>query len=184
MQEVDNILRILEETKTAIQENNTSKIKKLSDQTNNTASRTQDPDNIAVAVVVYAIGKILEREDFREYRGWKRFYNNFMVYLDKSINSLKKNNTVQFSEDIKELRREIETLSGKLKKYIHDVFRKASINKASKIYEHGISMEKTAKLLGITLYELAGYAGNKHFDYPGASIEPRERIKLVMDFFE
>jgi len=39
----------------------TLKLKQLSDQTNNTASRTQDSDNIAVAVIVYSLGKILER---------------------------------------------------------------------------------------------------------------------------
>ena len=63
MQERENVLRIFEETKRAVETNDTFKLKQLSDQTNNTASRTQDPDNITTAVIIYSIGKILEREE-------------------------------------------------------------------------------------------------------------------------
>ena len=84
------------------------------------------------------------------------------------------------------LRSAIEHLSGRLKDYIQDVFRKASINRASKIYEHGISMEKTASLLGITLFELASYAGQKEeAELPQTkTIDVKARIKLAEDFFE
>ena len=74
-----------------------------------------------------------------------------------------------------------------MKKYIQDVFRKASINKASKLYEHGISMEKTAKLLGITMFELANYAGQKEeiSEAPIVrGIDIKSRIKLAMDIFK
>ena len=76
-------------------------------------------------------------------------------------------------------------LSGKLRKYIGEVFRKASINKASRIYEHGISMEKTAKLLGVTLFELAEYAGQgKYADVPETkTTDVNSRIKIAMEMF-
>ena len=50
MKEVENVLRILQETKDSIQTCDTARIKNLSNQTINTASLTKDPDNIAVAV--------------------------------------------------------------------------------------------------------------------------------------
>jgi len=185
MQEKENVLRILEETKEAIKKNDTFKIKQLSNQTNNTASRTHDPDNIAVAVIVYSLGKILEREEYKNYPGWKKFYNDTLVYLDKTIDSLKKDDEKGVSKSLESIRNEINLLSGKLKKYIQDVFRKASINKASKIYEHGISMEKTAKLLGITMFELAGYAGQTGVsDAPESkTLGVKQRIKLAMEVF-
>ena len=185
MQEEENILRIFEGAKKAILKNDTAELKGLSDQTNNTASRTHDPDNIAVAVIIYSIGKILEREQYRNYPGWKKFYNNLLVYIDKEINALKKNNEKEISETLKLIRGTIDNLSGKLGLYISDVFRKAEINKASKIYEHGISLEKTAKLLGITMFELAGYAGQKQdFASPEEKAKSvRNRIKLAMGMF-
>ena len=74
MQEKENVLRIFEETKRAIEENDSAKIKSLSNQTINTASLTHDPDNIAVAVVVYSLSKIIEREGYRKLPGWSNFY--------------------------------------------------------------------------------------------------------------
>lgn len=184
MQEKENVLKILEEAKEAIKDNDTARLKQLSDQTNNTASRTQDPDNITVAVIVYSLGKILERDNYRNYAGWGKFYKNTLVYLDKEINALKKDRKEEISDTLKVIRAEIDNLSGKLKTFIQDVFRKAQINKASKIYEHGISLEQTAKLLGITMFELAGYAGQKELDSPKEEgIGIGNRIKLATEIF-
>ena len=55
----------VEEAEKAIKGGNSVKIKELSNQTTNTASLTQDPDNIAVAVIIYSIGKILERGNYQ-----------------------------------------------------------------------------------------------------------------------
>lgn len=185
MQERDNILKIFQETKEAVLRGDASKIKNLSNQTTDTASLTQDPDNIAVAVIVYSLSKIIEREDYKKFPGWNKFYNIYISSIDKIIEALKRKDDEAFRENIKIIRGAIDKLSGKLKGHIQDVFRKASINKASKIYEHGISMEKTAKLLGITLFELASYAGEKGVsDIPESkTIDVQSRIKLAMEMF-
>jgi hypothetical protein len=186
MQEKENILRILKETKEAITRGDAITIKSLSNQTINTSSLAQDPDNIAVAVIVYSLGKILERQQYQEFRGWKEFYNVIIDYLNHSIKDLETGNDKNIGRDFEIITKEIEKLSGKLKKYIQDVFWKARINKASKIYEHGISMEQTAKLLGITLYELASYAGQARIeDVPlENTMDVRKRIKTAMEMFK
>ena len=74
---------------------------------------------------------------------------------------MKKKDETSARKYLETIRKSIEKISGRLREYIQDVFRKASINKASKIYEHGISMERTSKLLGITMFDLASYAGQK-----------------------
>ena len=185
MQERENILRIFQETKKAVSRGDSGAVRNLSNQTNNTAALTNDPDNIATAVIVYALSKVVEREDYKKLPGWNMFYGIYIRAIDRIIVALKKEDYTAFREDIKLIRGAIEKLSGKLKEYIQDVFRKASINKASKLYEQGISMETTAKLLGITLFELANYAGQK--DFTGApkmkTIDIKARIKLTEDFF-
>ena len=185
MQERENILRIFEETREAFSRGDSAAIKNLSNQTNNTASLTQDPDNIATAVIIYSLSKIIEKQDHKDFSGWNKFYDVYIDCIDKVINALKRGDDEAFRKHVKMLRDAIEKLSGRLKIYIQDVFRKASINKASKIYEHGISMEKTAGLLGITMFELAGYAGQKDLtDSPRIkTIDVRARIKLAEDFF-
>ena len=186
MQERENVLRIFEETKEAIKKGDSAKIKNLSNQTINTASLTHDPGNIAVAVVVYSLSKILEREDYRSLPGWDKFYKEYMTCIDHVIIALKKKDDAQARKCLTQIRKEIGKISGRLKENIAEVFRRASINKASRIYEHGISMERTAKLLGITMYELADYAGgNKGItDVPESkTVGEKERIKLVMEMF-
>jgi hypothetical protein len=186
MQEKDNVLRIFEEVKEAIQKNDSIKIKNLSNQTINTASLTHDPDNIAVAVIVYSLSKIIEREGYRKFPGWNNFYKIYINAINKIIIALEKNDEKSVRENLKLIRQAIGKLSGKLKGYIQDIFNKAKINKASKIYEHGISMEKTARLLGITMFELASYAGQTDMsDIPeNKTLDVKSRIKLVMRMFE
>ena len=185
MQEKENVLRIFQETKEAITKGDVAKIRNLSNQTTNTAALTHDPDNISVAVVVYALSKIMEREDYRKLPGWNNLYNTYIGAIDKILVALQKNDEKTFRQNIELIRNALNKSSGKLKDYIKDVFRSASINKASRLYEHGISMEKTSKLLGITQFELAEYAGKgKIPDVPEAkTVNVRSRIKLIMDMF-
>ncbi|RLG12445.1 hypothetical protein DRN73_02555 [Candidatus Pacearchaeota archaeon] len=186
MHEKENILRILEETKNAIKKDDASEIKNLSNQTTNTASLTQDPDNIAVAVIIYSLGKIFERENYRSMKGWSNFYRITINSLDNAIKDIKEGKEKAFRKDFEIIRKAISKISGKLKKYIQEVFAKAKINKASRIYEHGISMEQTAKLLGVTMFDLADYAGKTGIsDVPiSRTLNVKSRIKLAMDMFE
>jgi len=186
VQEKDNVIRILKETKAAVKEGNFLKVKQLSNQTIHTASISQDPDNIAVAVIVYSLGKIIERTNYQNYRGWKKFFNNFINYINKAESALQENKIQEFRNSLTCIRREIETLPGNFKKHIQDVFRKASINKASRIYEHGISLEQTANLLGITLWELSSYAGQTGIGDVNENLTTTERIRIknVMEFFK
>ena len=186
MQEKENVLRILQEAKAAIKDNDSIKLKELSNQTIHTASIAQDPDNIAVAVAVYSLSKIVERKEYQTFAGWKDFYKTINLAVDNSINAIQKNDDKKLTDSLMLIQKSISRLSGKLKDYIQDVFRKAEINKASKIYEHGISMEKTASLLGITMFELANYAGQK----PDANIslsktiDVKLRIKTAEEMFK
>lgn len=186
VEEKENILRIFQEAKEAIAREDSFKLNEISNQTINTAARTQDPDNIATAIVIYAIGKIIERKKYREFPEWNALYKKIMASIEDAIKAIKNNKDKDFSRSIYSLRKYIDKISGKLRDYVQDVFRKAQINKASKIYGHGISMGKTANLLGITIYELALYAGQANIQntYEKEMINATSRVKLAMEFFE
>jgi hypothetical protein len=63
MQERENVIYILGKTREAIKYENIALIRELSNRTIHSASIYSDTDNIAVAVIVYVISKILERKD-------------------------------------------------------------------------------------------------------------------------
>lgn len=185
MEEEGNILKIMNQTKAAVRTKDVIKLKELSNQTIHTASITQDPDNLAVAVIVYSLGKIIERKQDKTSKG-ARFLKTVLTAMQDSIDAINEQDKEKLHKSIELMRMAVDKISGDFKNYIEDVFRKAKINKASKIYEHGISMEKTADLLGVTQYEIASYAGQKSTtsEMPETeTISTKQRIKLVMEMF-
>jgi len=185
MKEVENILRIFRETKQAINENDSFKIKGLSDQTIHSATISQDPDNILAAVLVYSIGKIIEREHYREMPGWKKFYSSLIKNWDCAITSLKQKNIKSFRTCVGRIRQSLNSIDGNLSQYIKDVFKKARINKAFKIYEHGLSSQQTAELLGVSLWDLASYIGQSSISEASVSktLPVKTRIKYAEEVF-
>lgn len=185
MEERAHILSILINARKAIEKNDSAKIKNLSNKVIHHASIHQDPDVISIAVIIYALSKMIERENYKAEKNWPQFYNSYCENIKDMITSLKNKNIEKFRFYVHENRKLIEKLSGNLKIYIDDVFRKAKISKASRIYEHGISMEKTAKILGISLWELSEYVGKTGIsDVNLALTMPiKERIKLAQEIF-
>lgn len=184
MKEGDNILRILKETLEAIKTDNPAPLKDLSDQTLHEAT-TGDSDNIAVAIIVYSLGKILARQDYRTLKGWSTFQKTIISSLNCSINDLEQGNEEKFRKDFVFIRNAINKISGKLKVYIEDVFKKAEIAKASRIYEHGISLGKTAKMLGVSMYDLQNYTGQTGISEVSLNqtINAKTRIKMLEELF-
>ncbi len=186
MQEKEHILKVLKSVKKALRTKDYIKIKHLSDYVIHSSSIDQDTNIILVAVIIYSLSKLIERESYKSEKNWGDFYKKYIQNLDDLINALEKDDYERFEEEINQTVSIIQNLSGNLKIYINEVFRKAKINKASRIYEHGISMEKTAKILGITVWELAEYAGRTRIgDVNLAVTMPiRDRIKTVEDLFK
>ncbi|MFA7707624.1 MAG: hypothetical protein WCX73_01630 [Candidatus Pacearchaeota archaeon] len=186
MEEKEHVLEVLSKVKTAIKNNDSAEIKNLSDNIIHECLINQDPDSIAIAVILYSLSKITERRSYHDYKNWNKFYKNYIFSIDKLIEYLKNNKIEEFRQEIEFLRRLIQKLSGNLKQHMQEVFRRAEINKASRIYEHGISMEKTASILGISVWELAEYAGKTGIGDVnlGITLPVKSRIKLAEEIFK
>ncbi|MBS3086009.1 hypothetical protein J4225_04990 [Candidatus Pacearchaeota archaeon] len=186
MQEKEHILEVLGKTKEALKRQDVIGLKELSNMTIHSASIYKDTDCITIAVVIYALSKIIERRDDKNSKQCNEFCKKAGLSIERAIAALKNDNEEELKNNIEAITSSIKNLSGDLKDYVQDVFRKAQINKASKIYEHGISMEQTAELLGLTLFELAGYAGQRQIVDAGLNKtkDVKSRIKLAMEMFE
>lgn len=185
MEEKENLLKVLKKVKIAFKNKDYIEIKNLSDKVIHDCSIDQDPDCIAVAVIIYSLSKLIERESYKTEKQWPRFFKEYLKNIDNTIIALEKNNIENFREGTTQIRKLIENLSGDLKKHIDYVFRRAQINKASRIYEHGISMGKTAKILGISIWELAEYAGKTSIGdiNLGVTMPIKQRIKQAEEMF-
>ncbi len=154
-----NLLEILKEVKQSLKPLDIINLRELSNHTLHDASILQEGNSIQVAVIVYSLSKIFERENYKSYKSWEYFYKNLLLYLGDAIKSLEKNDEKGYEKATKGLVYFIGKLEYKLRHYIVEVMEKARIHKASRIHEHGISLGRTAELLGISQYELMEYLG-------------------------
>ena len=184
MEETVQILKILKHTYTSLKKGDYVRIKSLSDKLIENSSVHRDPDIISVAVIIYSLSKLIERDQYRKEKNWNRFYSDYRKNIKDMIIRLEKNDINGFRKEVNANRKLIQSLTGRLKMYISDVFKKARINKASEIYGQGISMEKTAKILGVSLWELAEYTGQRSNDYNLSITMPiKERVKIAKEVF-
>lgn len=179
----ENILRILKEAINAIKKDNVVTLRDLSNQTIHSASIFQDPDNIGVAVLMYSLSKILERTDYRLSKDWDKYYKETILRLEKAELALKQYKFEDFKNQLKDILQIISKLEPKLKLNIKEVFEKAKISKASRLYEHGISVGRTAELLGISQWELMEYSGETGISEKGITLDIIERIKYAKGLF-
>ena len=185
MREVEDILNILKAAKSLVEQDKAHDLKTLSNQTVHSATISQEGDDVVVAVLIYSLGKVMERDHYREMEGWCKFYDAVTKNLGLAIKALEKNNVDNMRIYLGRIRNSLNDISGDLSRYIKDVFKKAEINKAFKLYEHGLSTEKTAELLGVSLWDIASYIGQSHIGDAKIAITmpAKDRVKIAEDIF-
>ena len=182
--EAEHTIKLLESAEEALTSNNSSRLRELSDQKIHTACCIQDIESITITIVLYSLSKLVERKEKLEINKWGSFVKKFNSVLSTAIDALKDNNLPKYREYILKSKSTIESLSIDLKPYIKDVLQNASINKASRLYEHGISLGQTASLLGVTQWELLAYTGQRMQETNlSESLEVKKRARMAMEFF-
>ncbi len=183
--EVEHLAQVLSRTKQALQESDSYVLNQLSDQTIHSASITQQTDFITVAVIIYSLNKLVSRKNRIPPKRWDNFVKRFADELDKTLFELRRENADEFSRHLDHAKELLVTLSPQQRQDVEEVLKKSRINKAGKIFEHGISLNRTAHLLGITPWELTTYIGQgMSMENPYIKTIPvKERIKMAEDFF-
>ena len=185
-EEFHNVLDVFISAKVAFEQRNTIVLKELSNRTIHTASTAQDSDSIMIAVVMYSLSKLIERSHYQKLPGWEKFQMRCDQSFERAIEALRMHNHKKFFQEVQNIQNSLKNISGDLQEYIDEVLMKAKVNKASKIYEHGISLGKTAKLLGVSQWELSQYQGQKGNSDTKQFLETkdvRKRIQETMDLF-
>ncbi|MBS3165175.1 hypothetical protein J4439_07135 [Candidatus Woesearchaeota archaeon] len=171
-----DILKILNRVLKVLEKEYYSQLKALSNHTVHNASIFQDQDSVSIAVIIYALEKIVDLPSCDS--------SAFQGKFREAAKDLRDGKVQSYRECVKTLFRMIRDTDQKLKMYIDHVIDFAEVKKGSKIYDHGISLQQTASLLGISQWELMEYLGTTTLmdRYPEeASVE--KRLKLARDIF-
>ena len=186
-QEKSNLIRVLIATVDAIKKQDIMQLKNLSNETIHDAAIYQEEYSISIAVIIYALSKIYEREfNYKKDKGWNSYCIDCIKRLELAKEKLSLNDISGFDKIIKEYLDSLKKLDIKLRDNILEVIHKAKINKASRLYEHGISLGRTAELLGISRFELMDYIGKTGISdvQENQTIDPIKRLKTARGLFK
>ncbi len=160
------------------EEKDTSELKELSNRTIHNASIFQDEDSVSIAILIYSLSKVIEREVD------ELNYDNILFFLEKAKDYLSKNRIDDYRKIIKRAFTVISGMDSRLKLYIEEVINQAQIKKGSKIYEHGISLARAAEILGVSQWELMFYIGKtKIIDKTKENVDVKDRLKFARGLF-
>jgi len=154
-----NIIDVLKEVYDSAKSKDIKRLKELSNFTVHSASVSQDEDSLSIAILIYSLFKIYGRPDYEKTKSWYFFNKNTLLSLKTARDKLINDDIEGYSNIIKDYFDSIEQLDKQLRRYIQEIIEQAKIKKGTRVYEHGISMGRTAELLGISKFELMDYIG-------------------------
>jgi len=175
-------IQVLQSAKKALNDKDSQRLDELSNQTIHSACGIQDSGSLTTVVLIYSLAKLLESHS--KIKNFNRTIKKINTYLNLAIKALRDERIDKYESYLAMARRSLSSTSISIKPFIQEILRKASINKASKLYEHGLSLGKTSELLGITQWELAEYTGQKIEVQVHTTIKIKDRAKLAWEFFK
>ncbi|MBI4918386.1 hypothetical protein HY837_00520 [archaeon] len=173
-----DVVDILKEAIIALKNNQHHILSELSNHVIHDASIYQDSDSLTIAVFVYALSKVVQRCCEKNID-----YTTILPKLSSLLNSLQQHNYKKYNRELQGLMRYIEKIDDQLKLYIEEVMDKAKIKKASKLHEHGLSIGRTAEILGISQWDLLNYVGKTSVTPVKEITEINERLNYARDLF-
>ena len=170
-----DILSVLKEARHMLKERHPYLLKGLSNHTMHNASIFQDEDSISIAVIMYSISKLIERNKFN--------FEKAISLIEDLQHHLLKNEIENYKKTIKLFFDFISGVDDKFRLYVEEVIEQARIKKGSKLYYHGISIAQASELLGITQWELMGYVGKTRMTDTNYEEDAKPRLEFARYLF-
>lgn len=171
-----DIINSIDKTLLALKKDNFESLKELSNHNIHNASIYYDEYSIILTVIIYSLSKIF----------LKPFNKDLILnLLTQMKNSMKNNNLNLYQTAQKQLLTYIEKIDKEFSSYISQVLTQAQIKKSTLLYEHGLSIETAAHILGISQWDLMNYLGNvKTTNFAVPKTDIKSRIEFTRSLFK
>jgi len=180
-----DILDILRDSIRAIKRDDIVRLRELSDHTLHSSTIYQDEESTAIAVIVYSLFKIYEKNLMQASKEWLQFNDAIIKLLDSAYNSFIRAEIAQYRIAIKKIFETISKFEKSFGKFVTEVVEQSKIKKGSKLVEHGLSIGRTAELLGVSRWDLMSYLGISNYaENEPRSISIKERMKIAERLFK
>lgn len=175
----EDILNVIDLSIKSLKQEKHQELSEISNHIIHDASIFQDDDSLSVAVLTYALSKIVQRCCEKGIA-----YSDVVLMLQRASSSLRRDDLREYNSAMQDIFKFISKIDSRLKLYIQEVIDKARIKKASKLNEHGLSIGRTAAMLGITQWELVGYISKSKIEPMKEVVTVKERLKTAREIFE
>jgi len=174
-----DLLSVMKKAQRLLNTGKTKQLKHLSDHSIKNITIFQDQDSMGMAVVIYALSKLLERWGVES-----EYAQQARELLGSAQFSLDQNKVDEYREKMDKLTDFVSTIDQSFKVYVQKVIEKAHIKKGSSLYEYGISAARSAELLGIGPWELMSYVGKTRIhDEPDMTSDTAQRLMYTRSLF-
>jgi hypothetical protein len=146
-----DLLRLIDQALFAIHNKDSDRLKELSNYVIHNASLFQDQNSINMAIIIYSLSKILFRDQQADFAITEQLKRAHTLLYDEKFDA--------YQGVMHDLFKEISKLDTKIGMYITEVIQQSQVKKGMKIYEHGISLGRTAEIMGINQWDLLNYVG-------------------------
>ncbi|MBI4141537.1 hypothetical protein HY484_01275 [Candidatus Woesearchaeota archaeon] len=173
-----DILDVIDKVLKALKDNETAVIGELSNHVIHDASIFQDDDSVSFAILIYSLSKTIER-----CVECGVGFNKVSQLLKEASDVLKSDDDVAYRSRIHDVFAVIQSADSRLKLYVEEVINKAKVKKGSKLHEHGISIARTAEILGIGQWELMSYVGKTQISEAVLEDGVKKRVMFARRLF-
>lgn len=157
----EDVLNVIRNVRPAIKKEDSKLIREWSNHTLHSISVFQDEFSIGIAITLYSLAKLIEKYylDPKFKSKWKKAKKKILEELDCLEEATEELDAKEYSECIKRITNILSDIDEDYSKYVRHVMESSRVKKGSKIYEHGISLGRTAAMLGVSKWELMDYLG-------------------------
>lgn len=180
------LLAILIKAISAFSSKDSQRLKAVSDEAIRNCAIHQDPHSINLAIIVYSLAKVVERQGMYKKPQWSQFFTLGLDSLKQAERFLEEEKEKQYLKSIQDVLYAVASLESYLRKFITEVITQARIKRGSAIYEQGLSLGRVAELMGISPWELMEYLGQRRVEdtNPLSTMPIDERMKMVRKVFQ
>ncbi|MBD3259262.1 hypothetical protein GF371_01365 [Candidatus Woesearchaeota archaeon] len=180
-----DLISVISATLLALERKHHIKLDEISNRIIHNATIYQSDEVVSLAIVVYSLSKICERNELHPLANWQKFLEKIEYHLKNARQNLNRDKINSYMKDLSSLIDVISSVDEKIKMYVVQVLEKAKLKKGSKIYEHGISIQRISELLDINLWELSNYVGHTQIiDKEEIKFDAKNRLNLAKKIFK
>lgn len=183
---VKDLRSMLQEAKNALDNNAADDLKAISNHCIHAATTFQDCDSSKLSVLVYVLSKMLQAQKIKphlQFAGQTKVSQLFA----KARFALQKNKIKDFRSALQKAEDVIQLQEANYAHYVDELLRRGKIKKACKIYDHGISLNRTAEMLDVSPWEVRSFSKNAYADLDGQKQnrqEKKDHIHSISQRFE